>query len=166
MSDLSIRLHWQREEPELSPGKYSNAHVVQFNARHELEVDAAPDWGGDPASTNPEQALASALSSCHMMTFLALAAKAKWPIASYHDHAVAHLGKNAKGQMSVTRIDLHPIVRFDTGFTIDAQKLAEMQHRAHRYCFIANTLADSVEINILPADAGENARAREHHPAA
>lgn len=166
MSDLSIRLHWQREEPELLPGKYSNAHVVQFTASHELDVDAAPDWGGDPRSTNPEQALASALSSCHMMTFLALAAKAKWPIASYHDHAVAHLGKNAKGQMSVTRIDLHPIVRFDTGFTIDEQKLAEMQHRAHRYCFIANTLADSVEINILSADAGENARAREHHPAA
>jgi organic hydroperoxide reductase OsmC/OhrA len=84
-----------------------------------------------------------------MMTFLALAAKADWPVASYYDYAVAHLGKNAKGQMSVTRIDLHPVVRFDTGFTIEDKTLAEMQDRAHRYCFIANTLADSVEINIL-----------------
>ena len=149
MTDLSIQLHWQRAEPELQPGKYSNAHTVQFNGSYDLQVDSAPDWGGDPINTNPEQVLASALSSCHMMTFLALAAKAKWPVATYYDYAVAHLGKNPKGQMSVTRVDLRPVVRFDTGFSIDAAELKQMQHRAHRYCFIANTLADSVEINIL-----------------
>jgi len=149
MDDLSIQLHWQRADPELQPGKYSNTHTVQFNGSYDLQVDSAPDWGGDPGNTNPEQALASALSSCHMMTFLALAAKAKWPVASYYDRAVAHLGNNPKGQMSVTRIDLHPVVRFDTGFSVEDKKLEEMQDRAHRYCFIANTLADSVEINIL-----------------
>lgn len=84
-----------------------------------------------------------------MMTFLALAVKADWPVASYHDHAVAHLGKNPKGQMSVTRIDLHPVVRFDTGFKVDDVQMAEMQDRAHRYCFIANTLADRVKVNIF-----------------
>ncbi len=149
MSDLSIELHWHRVEPGFEPGKYTAEHVVRYNNSYEVQVDAAPDWGGKPENTNPEQALASALSSCHMMTFLALAAKAKWPVASYHDHAVAHLGKNPKGQMSVTRIDLHPVVRFDTGFSVDDKTLEEMQDRAHRYCFIANTLADSVEINVL-----------------
>lgn len=149
MSELSIELHWQRTVPALQPGKYSGAHTVQFNGSYELQVDAAPDWGGDPDNTNPEQALASALSSCHMLTFLALAAKAKWPLASYKDYAVAHLGKNAKGQMSVTRVDLHPVVRFDTGFAVGAAELGQMHDRAHRYCFVANTLADSVEVNIL-----------------
>ncbi|WP_022727571.1 OsmC family protein [Fodinicurvata sediminis] len=148
MSDLSIQLHWQRREPHLAPGNYTNAHSVQFNSHNELHVDSPPDWGGDPANTNPEQALASSLASCHMMTFLALAAKAGWPVATYHDRAVAQLGKNARGQMSVTRIDLHPVVRFDSGFTLESGKLEEMHERAHRYCFIANTLADSVEINI------------------
>jgi len=148
MSHLAIELHWQRTENELQTGKFSNEHTVQYNNTFDVQVDAAPDWGGDAANTNPEQALASALSSCHMMTFLALAAKAGWPVASYHDYAEAHLGKNAKGQMSVTRIDLNPVVRFDTGFSVDAEELAQMQDRAHRYCFIANTLADSVEINI------------------
>lgn len=165
MSDLSIQLHWQRAESELRPGKYSNAHAVQFNDSFDLRVDAAPDWGGDPANTNPEQALASALSSCHMMTFLALAAKAGWPVASYHDRAVAYLGKNSKGQMSVTRVDLHPVVRFDTGFSIGSSDLEQMQHRAHRYCFIANTLADSVTINIMKTPAREDAHAQEPHPA-
>ena len=149
MSDLSIELHWQRTTPVFATGTYSNSHIVQMNRLHEIDVDSTPDWGGDPAHTNPEQALASALSSCHMMTFLALAAKAGWPVASYHDYAEAHLGKNLKGQMSVTRIDLHPVVRFDTGFAVKDEDLAQMQDRAHRYCFIANTLAESVEINIL-----------------
>ena len=149
MSHLAIELHWQRAEKTLETGKFSNEHTVQFNNTYVAQVDAAPDWGGNPSNTNPEQALASALSSCHMMTFLALCAKAGWPVASYHDYAEAHLGKNAKGQMSVTRIDLHPVVRFDTGFTVEDAQLAEMQERAHRYCFIANSLADSVEINIL-----------------
>ena len=149
MSALSIQLHWQRTEPALKTGAYSSAHTVQYGGGHVLPVDAAPDWGGDPAKTNPEQALAAALSSCHMMTFLALAAKAGWPVASYHDHAVAHLGKNPKGKMSVTRIDLHPVVRFDAGFAVDDATMTDMQDRAHRYCFIATTLADSVAVNIL-----------------
>lgn len=149
MSDLSIDLHWQRTVPVFEAGSYSNAHTVIYNAACDVPVDAAPDWGGDPESTNPEQALASALSSCHMMTFLALCAKAGWPVASYHDHAVAHLGKTPAGKMAVTQIDLHPVVRFDTGFAVDPAALDQMQDRAHRYCFIANSLADTVKINIL-----------------
>lgn len=149
MTELSVQLHWHRTTPDLKPGAYSAEHVVQYNDCTDLLVDAAPDWGGDPANTNPEQALAAALSSCHMMTFLALAAKAGWPVASYHDHAVAYLGKNFRGQMSVTRIELHPLVRFDTGFKVSEVEIDKMQDRAHRYCFIANTLADSVQVNIL-----------------
>ena len=148
MSDLSIDLHWHRAEAHLKTGAYSAEHTIQYNNRFDILADAAPDWGGDPENTNPEQALAAALSSCHMMTFLALAAKSDWPVASYHDHAVAHLGKNPKGQMSVTQIDLNPVVRFDTGFLVSDDQMAEMQDRAHRYCFIANTLADSVQVNV------------------
>ena len=148
MSEHSIELHWQRSEPELKPNKYSTERTVSYNEQFELTVDSAPDWSGDVENTNPEQALAASLSSCHMMTFLALAAKTKWPVASFSDRAEAHLGKNAKGQMSVTRIDLHPEVSFDIGFSVDAVELEKMHHRAHRYCFIANTLAGSVEMNI------------------
>lgn len=107
-----------------------NAHSVRFNDNYHLQVDAAPDWGGLADNTNPEQALEVSLSSCHMMTFLALAAKAKWPVVGFHDHAVAHLGENTKGQMSVTRIDLHPEVSFDSCFSIDKAKLEQMHHRA------------------------------------
>lgn len=70
-------------------------------------------------------------------------------MAIYHDNAETHLGKSPGGQMSGTRIDLHPVVRFDTGFSVRDERPAKTQDRAHRDCFIANTLADSVEINIL-----------------
>lgn len=83
-----------------------------------------------------------------MMTFLALAAKTKWPVSSYSDHAVGHLGKNSKKQMVVNRIDLNPVVSFDNGFEVSSEELDKMHDRAHRYCFIANTLDSEVEVNI------------------
>ncbi|MFT7525694.1 MAG: organic hydroperoxide reductase OsmC/OhrA [Arenicella sp.] len=148
MTALSVILDWQRQEPVLSTGKYSCAHTVQYNEHYSVRADAAPDWGGNLENTNPEQALAAAMSSCHMMTFLALAAKAKWPVSSYTDKAEAFLGKNPKGQMSISRIDLNPVVEFDEGFEISASDVRKMQDRAHRYCFVANTLAESVAFNI------------------
>ena len=108
MSELSVDLTWNRKESELLPGKFSSEHEVSYNENFKVTADTAPDWGGSSSNTNPEQALAASLSSCHMMTFLALAAKTKWPVSSYKDHAVGHLGKNSKKQMVVNRIDLNP----------------------------------------------------------
>ena len=66
-----------------------------------ISADSAPDWNGKETNVNPEQTLAASLSSCHMMTFLALAAKMKWPVVSYYDKASAFLGKNSKGLLPV-----------------------------------------------------------------
>lgn len=148
MSELSIELTWQRQEAELLPSKYSSAHQIKYNDTYILQADAAPSWGGNPLNTNPEQALAAALSSCHMMTFLALAAKVKWPVASFKDSADAHLGKDPKGKMCISKIDLNPIVVFDVGFEVSESELVEMHERAHRYCFVANSLAKHVKIKI------------------
>jgi organic hydroperoxide reductase OsmC/OhrA len=77
MSELSVDLTWNRKESELLPGKFSSEHEVSYNENFKVTADTAPDWGGSSSNTNPEQALAASLSSCHMMTFLALAAKNK-----------------------------------------------------------------------------------------
>ncbi len=148
MSELSIELFWKRREAELLPNKYSSEHSIKYNETYAIKADAAPSWGGSKENTNPEQALAAALSSCHMMTFLALAAKVKWPVASFEDKAEAHLGKDPQGKMCISQIDLNPIVKFDQGFEIDKAKLEDMHERAHRYCFVANSLADHVIVNI------------------
>jgi len=147
-SELSIELTWQRQEAELIPNKYSSEHHIKYNDTYQVQADAAPSWGGNSRNTNPEQALAAALSSCHMMTFLALAAKVKWPVVSFKDRADAHLGKDSKGKMCISQIDLNPMVEFDEGFEVSQDELAKMHDRAHRYCFVANSLAEHVQIKI------------------
>ena len=148
MSKISIDLTWELNQGVLTPGKYSNKHEIIFNPNITIIGDSAPDWQGDPKNSNPEQTLAASLSSCHMMTFLALAAKMNWPVISYKDKAVATLGKNSLGKMSVTDIELNPKVKFLKDFSVDAKKMREIQDRAHRYCFIANSLSSEVKVKI------------------
>ena len=148
MSKISINLIWNLKNGALAPGKYSNEHKIKFNENTIIIGDSAPDWKGDPNNSNPEQTLAASLSSCHMMTFLALAAKMKWPVISYKDIAIAKLGKNSKGKMSVTSIELNPKVKFSKNFSITNEKIKEAQDRAHRYCFIANSLSSEVQVKI------------------
>ena len=111
-----------------------------------FNAGSAPEYGGKDNELNPEQSLAAAISSCHMMTFLALAAKMSWPVITYKDNAIATLGKNSKGQMSVTKIELNPKVEFSDGFSADSEEMKKVQERAHRYCFIANSLSDEVKV--------------------
>tara|TARA_B100001250_G_scaffold135302_1_gene115730 strand:- start:2740 stop:3189 length:450 start_codon:yes stop_codon:yes gene_type:complete len=148
MSKISIDLTWELNNGEMSPGKYSNQHKIVFTPNTSIKADSAPDWRGDKLNTNPEQTLAASLSSCHMMTFLALAAKMKWPVTAYEDNAVATLGKNSKGLMSVIEIELNPKVKFSDGFSVDLNEMKKVQDRAHRYCFIANSLSDEVKVSI------------------
>ena len=146
MSEISIDLIWKLEKGEMAPGKYSNQHEIIFTSNTKIIGDSAPDWRGNELNSNPEQTLAASISSCHMMTFLALAAKMSWPVISYKDKAVALLGKNSKGLMSVTQIELNPKVKFSDGFSIGDDEMKKMQDRAHRYCFISNSLSNEVKI--------------------
>ena len=148
MSKISIDLIWKLDDGKMSPGKYSNQHEIVFTPNIKIKADSAPDWKGSELNSNPEQTLAASLSSCHMMTFLALAAKMGWPVKSYKDNAVATLGKNSKGQMSVIKIELNPKVEFTDGFHVEPGEMAKIQDRAHRYCFIANSLSSEVKVLI------------------
>ena len=146
MSKISINISWKIGEGKMSPGNYSNEHEIVFTPNFKIVGDSAPDWNGSELNTNPEQALAASLSSCHMMTFLALAAKMKWPLISYKDNAFATLGKNSKGKMSVVKLELNPKVKFSGEFSVDDNEMKKIQDRAHRYCFIANSLSEEVKV--------------------
>mgnify|MGYP001288873041 FL=1 len=148
MTKISIDLTWKINGGVLSPGKYSNKHEIKFNDKIIINGDAAPDWRGDKQNSNPEQTFEASLSSCHMMTFLALAAKMNWPVSSYTDNAIATLGKNSRGKMAVTIIELNPKINFSNDFSVDAKKMKDVQDRAHRYCFIANSLSEEVVVKI------------------
>ncbi len=147
MAELSIDLNWYRTTTTMVLGEYETAHDISFNEDCSIRADAAPDWGGDPEAINPEQSLAAALSSCHMMTFLNLAARTKWPVATYHDHALAALGKLPNGRMAVTDITLTPRVTFDSGFTATEAEMEKMHLKAHKLCFVANSISAKISIN-------------------
>ena len=73
----SIEIIWDLGDQELSPGKYLTDHKVILNENLTIDGGSSPDYGGSVSNINPEQKLAAAVSSCFMMTFLALAAKMK-----------------------------------------------------------------------------------------
>jgi organic hydroperoxide reductase OsmC/OhrA len=64
-----------------------------------MTATAAPAYLGNPANVDPEEAFVAALSSCHMLTFLAIACKQRFVLDSYEDEAVGHMEKNADGKM-------------------------------------------------------------------
>ena len=146
MSDLFITLHWSLKNGTLTHGQYDATHDVTYSGGFSQKMAPAPDYGGDPQYANPEEALAAALSSCYMMTFLALAAKTKWQVQAYQDRAVATLGKDQTGKTKVTSITLNPSVKFASGADVTLDKLQEMHERAHKYCFVANSLDLTVDI--------------------
>jgi len=147
MSQLSISLEWILSEEELKPESFSKNHKIIINDNI-FNAGSAPEYGGKENELNPEQSLAAAISSCHMMTFLALAAKMKWPVKSYKDNAYAFLGKNSKNKMCVNKIELNPVILFNNNFSVSKEEMDKMQDRSHRYCFVANSLSDEVEIKI------------------
>ena len=76
----SIELKWELGDQKLEFGKYLTDHTVILNENVSIDAGSSPDYGGSETNINPEQKLAAAVSSCFMMTFLALAAKMKWPV--------------------------------------------------------------------------------------
>ena len=143
-----IEIIWDLGDQELSPGKYLTDHKVILNENLTIDGGSSPDYGGSVSNINPEQKLAAAVSSCFMMTFLALAAKMKWPVKNYKDKAISYLGKNNEGRMYVNKIELNPQIIFDNDFTISNDEMQKMKERSHKYCFIANSLSKDVEIKI------------------
>jgi len=147
MSELSISLEWNLQEDSLIPDQFSKNHKIIIND-NVLNAGSAPEYGGSDKELNPEQSLAAAISSCHMMTFLALSAKMRWPVIAYKDNAYAYIGKNSKGKMCVNKIELNPIIKFKNDFSVTKDEMDKMQDRSHRYCFVANSLSDDVVIKI------------------
>ena len=148
MSEISIDLVWELGDGEMTPENYSNVHKIIFTPKINITGDSAPEWRGNEINSNPEQTLAASLSSCHMKKKKKKKKKMKWPVLSYKDKAIATLGKNSKGQMSVTKLELNPKVEFSEKFKVDLDDMKKVQNRAHRYCFIANSLSDEVEVLI------------------
>jgi organic hydroperoxide reductase OsmC/OhrA len=79
-----------------------------------------------------------------MLWFLAIAAKKGFVVESYTDNAVGVLEKNSEGRPAVTRVTLRPKVAFAGEPRPNADEFAQMHHKAHDECFIANSVKTDV----------------------
>ena len=119
---------------EFSYQKYPRDHTWSFDGGHTMIATAAPAYLGNPANVDPEEAFVAALSSCHMLTFLAIACKQKFVLDLYEDAAVGHMEKNADGKMAITRLELRPKITWSGDRRPSAEELDKMHHSAHENC--------------------------------
>lgn len=147
MSEHRTALSWQRNGTTFERGNYVREHRLRFERGQQLTNSAAPSYGGLGDATDPEELLLAALSSCHMLTFLALASNRGYMLESYSDDAVAMLDKNAEGKPAVTRAVLNPRTRFSGEKVPSAEELQALHHRAHANCFIATSVRTEVAVN-------------------
>ena len=159
MSDHAATIDWNRAGRDFTYESYDRDHTWTFAGGAVVKASAAPGFRGSPELIDPEEAFVASLSSCHMLTFLALAAKAKFVVDRYTDRAVGHLEKNDQGRLAVARVELAPVIAF-AGDAPTAEELAELHHKAHDRCFIANSVKTHVTVEPHPSQAGEPAADR------
>ena len=146
MSEHKIALTWKRGDTPFEYQKYSRDHIWKFEGGHEMQASAAPAYLGNPKLVDPEEAFVASLSSCQMLTFLAIAAKKKFVLDEYVDEAVGHMEKNAEGRLAITRVTLRLRLKFSGDKKPTAQEIEEMNHMAHEQCFIANSVKTEITI--------------------
>ena len=136
-----ISVHWAGST--LSAGEYSRDGVAQSPGKPMIVTSAAPSYNGNGARWNPEDMFGAALATCHMLTFFALAKKASVDVRAYDDNAVATLEMVDKA-MRVSTIKLAPTIVVAVG--TDEAKVRELFEKAHKYCFVANSITTKVEM--------------------
>ncbi len=155
MSEHRVAVEWSRTTDAFDYDSYTRDHAWRFEGGQTLRASAAPDFRGSRECVNPEEALVAALSSCHMLTFLAICAKKRLPVDRYEDRAVGYLEKDDDGTLWMRRVRLRPRVTFAPGTAVDADALERLHASAHRHCFIANSVR--TEVIVEPADEPDDA---------
>ena len=143
MAEHKIRLDWKKTAAPFTYDAYTRNHEITFKNGETMTFSAASVFKGDPSKGDPEDMLVAALSSCHMLSFLAIAAKKKFVMTSYEDDAVGYL-ENSGGKLWMTRVILRPKIVFENA--PDATTLEQMHHMAHEQCFIANSVKTDVTV--------------------
>ena len=146
MSEHKISLTWKRGDTPFEYQKYCRDHTWKFDGGHEMQASAAPAYLGNPKNVDPEEAFVISLSSCHMLTFLAIACKRKFVLDEYTDEAVGRMEKNAEGKLAITRVTLKQKLKFSGDKQPTAEEIDEMNHAAHDQCFIANSVKTEVTV--------------------
>lgn len=139
---LAATVSWHNRPSD--DGDYSRDHEWTFPGGEVIPASAAVEYGGASTRVGPDEAVVAALSSCHMLTFIAIAEKSNLKVRSYIDRPEGALEENEEGRQAINRVVLRPKVIFETD--VDYDELTRMHGAAHRNCFVANSLRTEVDI--------------------
>jgi organic hydroperoxide reductase OsmC/OhrA len=145
MSEHGASIHWNRQSESFDYAEYNRNHSWIFPNGVEISASAAAQFLGDPDRIDPEEAFVAAISSCHMLTFLAICARNSIMVNSYLDNAIGYMEKNDRGKLSITRVSLRPVITFD-GAAPDLHLVEQLHHLSHAECFIANSVNTEIEV--------------------
>ncbi len=116
---------------------YPRTHDVEISGKQGFQISADPSFLGDPSVLNPEECLLVALASCHMLSYLALAARSRINVLSYKDAASGTMEQEGSGG-HFTDVLLRPRVTIAAGG--DEAKALALHERANKICFIAQSV--------------------------
>ncbi len=152
MAEHHATITWQgaATAEDFRRGKYSREHSWEFDGGVTVPASPSPSvvpvpWS-NPAHVDPEEAFVASVSSCHMLTFLYLAAKQGFVLTSYRDAAIGVMTKGANGVPWISTITLHPELAFSGDKQPTADELTALHHHAHEQCFISNSIKTEVVI--------------------
>ncbi len=150
MPTYTAKITWKIDSPEsFVKNRYTRGHTWEFDGGTVVPASSSPHAVRAPfsveAAVDPEEALVASAASCHMLTFLWLAAKAGFNIASYTDNAVGEMTGNEDGRQWISTITLDPQIEW-IGEAPSENELADLHHRAHEGCYIANSIKSEVVV--------------------
>ena|SRR5437879_7237497 len=141
---------WKRDGSAFTDQRYSRGHSWSFDGGITVPASSSPLSVRLPYSVaeaiDPEEAFVAALSSCHMLTFLYVAAKQGFVVDEYTDEAVGEMSKNERGKLWVSKVILAPAIRFTGEKRPSPEQLDELHHLAHEECYIANSVKSEVAV--------------------
>ena len=151
MAQHSSTILWQRDDnAAYVDHRYSRRHTWSFDGGAVVPGSSSPHVVPEPfsdaAAVDPEEAFVASLSSCHMLWFLSLAAKAGWVVDDYRDEPLGVMARNAAGRMAMTLVTLRPAVHFGGARSPSREELMQLHDRAHHHCYIANSVTTEVRV--------------------
>ena len=149
MSQHKATVRWRNVGPDFLQGKFSREHSWSFDGGVTVPASASPEVVrapySNPAAVDPEEAFVAALASCHMLSFVGLARRRGFEVASYEDTAVGTLSRKEDGARWISSVVLHPVIAY-TGTPPSAEDESALHEAAHRECYIANSVRTAVTV--------------------
>jgi organic hydroperoxide reductase OsmC/OhrA len=144
MSEHKAKLTWSRGDAGFGYKEFPREHEWTFDNGQTVRASAAVDFLGKPGFTDPEEAYTAALTSCHLLTFLAIASMSGYTVDAYEDEAVGHLEKAEDGKPWLARVEMHPRIAFSGEKQPTPDQLNMLHQKAHKECFLARSVKTEV----------------------